>query len=125
MGALTARELTSKSLLIQLLMSFGCTYSQRAYIRECAYTTSEGFWVHLQPESLHPRVCLYIFYLVLGSLTARELTSESVLIQLLISFGFTYSWRVYIRECAYTTSEGFWVQLQPESLHPRVCLYIF
>ena len=81
--------------------------------------------MHLQPESLHPRVCLYNFRGVLGSLTAGELTSESVLIQLLRGFGFTYSRRAYIRECAYTTSEGFWVHLQAESLHPRVCLYNF
>ena len=58
MGAPTAGEPTSESVLIQLLRGFGCTYSLRAYIRECAYTTSEEFWVHLQPESLHLSVLL-------------------------------------------------------------------
>ena len=58
MGALTAGELKSENVLIQLLRGFGCTYGRRAYIRECAYTTSDEFWVHLQPESLHLSVLL-------------------------------------------------------------------
>ena len=61
LSTLKEGELKSGSVVIKLLRGFQCAYRRRAYIRKCAYTTTEGFWVRLQTESLDPGVCLYNF----------------------------------------------------------------
>ena len=87
---------------------------RRVYIQECANTTFEGFWLRLQTKSLHLRAYLYNFQGDLGALSDGNLTSRSLLIQVLRGP------RVRLR--MERLHEGFGVRLQKESLHLRVCL---
>ena len=94
-------------MLIQLLRDVGCAYRRRAYIRDCANSTSEGFWVSLQTEILHPKVCLYNFEGVVSRPPYGELTCGSMVIKLLKCFRCSSRRRAYIRDYAYKTLDSF------------------